>query len=76
MLYAAHKANPEANKFAPIDYTLIADEFARAKRTDDAMAVLNEAIADMPENANFNKQLAMVYVDLNDLAGASATSSM
>lgn len=70
-LYAAHKANPEANKFAPIDYTLIADEFARAKRTDDAMAVLNEAIADMPENANFNKQLAMVYVDLNDLAGAS-----
>lgn len=70
-LYAAHKANPTANKMAPIDYTLIADEFARAKRTDEGIAVLQEAIKDQPENANFNKQLAMLFVDKNDLASAA-----
>lgn len=70
-LYAAHKADPKANKMAPIDYTLIADEFSRAKRTDEGIAVLEEAIKDQPENANFNKQLAMMFVDKNNLAGAA-----
>lgn len=70
-LYAAHKADPKANKMAPIDYTLIADEFSRAKRTDEGIAVLEEAIKDQPENANFNKQLAMMFVDKNNLAGAT-----
>ena len=70
-LYAAHKADPKGNKMAPIDYTLIADEFSRAKRTDEGIAVLEEAIKDQPENANFNKQLAMMFVDKNNLAGAA-----
>lgn len=70
-LYAAHKADPKANKMAPIDYTLIADEFSRAKRTDEGIAVLEEAIKDQPENANFNKQLAMMFVDKNNLARAA-----
>ncbi len=70
-LYAAHKADPKANKMASIDYTLIADEFSRAKRTDEGIAVLEEAIKDQPENANFNKQLAMMFVDKNNLAGAA-----
>ncbi len=70
-LYAAHKADPKANKMASIDYTLIADEFSRAKRTDEGIAVLEEAIKDQPENANFNKQLAMMFVDKNNLAGAT-----
>ncbi len=70
-LLAAHNANPSANKFAAIDYILIAEEFTNAKRTDEAMAVLQEAIKEMPENANFNKQLAMTYLESNNFAGAS-----
>ena len=72
-LLAAHNANPSTNKFAAIDYTLIADEFSRAKRTDEAIEVLQEAIKDMPENANFNKQLALTYVEKENFSGASDT---
>ncbi len=72
-LLAAHNANPSANKFAAIDYILIADEFVRAKRIDEAIAVLQEGIKEMPENANFNKQLAMAYVEAENFAGASDT---
>lgn len=70
-LYAAHNANPATNKFAAIDYTLIADELSKAKRGDEAIAVLNEAMAEMPENASFDKQLAMTYVDMNNLTKAA-----
>lgn len=71
-LYAAHKANP-ANKFAAIDYTLIADELNTAKRVDEAEAVLQEAIKELPDNANFNKQLAMTYVNENQISKAADT---
>lgn len=70
-LYAAHKANPTANKFAAIDYTLIAEELANAKRNDEAIQVLQEAIQDMPDNAAFNKSLAMKYVDANNITKAA-----
>lgn len=70
-LYAAHMADPKNNKFAAIDYTLISDELDKAKRVDEAIDVLKEGIKEMPDNAQFNKQLAMVYVDKNDLAGAA-----
>lgn len=70
-LYAAHKDNPKDNKFAPIDYTLIADELDKAKRYDEAVAVLQEGIKELPDNAALNKQLAMVYVDQNDLPNAA-----
>lgn len=70
-LMAAHNANPQNNKFAPIDYVLISEELTKAKRTDEAIAVLNEAIKEMPDNANFNKQLAMTYLEANNMSGAS-----
>lgn len=70
-LLAAHKANPKENKFAAIDYTLISDEFSSAKRPDEAIAVLKEAIAEDPDNAAFNKNLAMKYVDANNITEAS-----
>lgn len=70
-LYSAHKQNP-ANKFAPIDYTLIAEEFAMAKRPEEAVSVLEEAMKENPENPSFSKQLAMTYVDENDFAKAAA----
>lgn len=70
-LLAAHKANPKENKFAAIDFTLISDEFSSAKRPEEAIAVLKEAIAEDPDNASFNKNLAMKYVDANNITEAS-----
>lgn len=61
-LYAAHKSNPDKNKFAAIDYTLIAGELQDAKRVDEAIDVLNEAVTVMPDNANMYKQLAFAYI--------------
>ena len=70
-LYAAHKANPEKNKMAIIDYTLIADELDKAKRIDEAVDVLKNGIAANPDNSSLDKQLAMVYVDKGDLVSAA-----
>lgn len=70
-LYNTHKANPKENKFAAIDYTLIAEEMSKAGRGDEAVAVLNEAMNEMPNNLSFPKQLALVYVDQNNLPMAS-----
>lgn len=69
-LYKTHMSN-ESNKLAPIDYTLIADELSANGRRDEAVSVLEEAIKEMPENANFNKQLAMTYVDANQIGKAA-----
>lgn len=70
-LFKDHKADPKTNKFAAIDYTLIADELAKAKRPDEAIAVLQEGIAEMPDNAAFHKDLSMKYVDQNNLTKAA-----
>ncbi len=70
-LLAAHNANPTANKFAAIDYTLISEELSNAKRPDEAISVLQEAIKEMPDYANFNKSLAMAYLAKEDFNGAS-----
>ena len=70
-LYQAHKANPTVNKMAPIDYTLVADEFDRAKLVDEAIDVLKDAMKENPKAPQFNKQLAIIYVDKNDLASAA-----
>lgn len=69
-LYANHLKNP-ANTFAPIDYILVSEEFQNAKKIDEAVAVLQDGIKNMPDNASFYKQLAMVDVDREDMAGAS-----
>ncbi|MGM9867987.1 MAG: tetratricopeptide repeat protein [Lepagella sp.] len=67
-LYRAHMQNPKENKFAAIDFTLIASEFQNNKEPEKAIKVLEEGIKEMPANANFHKQMAEVYVDENDLA--------
>lgn len=72
-LYANHIKNPSANKFASIDYTLIADEFSKAKRYDDAIAVLQEGMKELPEQKSFIRDLAMVYYDQNKTADALDT---
>lgn len=71
-LVAAHKSNP-ANKFAPIDYILIAQELNTAKRPQEAEALLQEAINENPDNAAFYKELAMTYVGENNLSKAADT---
>lgn len=70
-LLAAHRAKPADNKFAAIDYTLIADELSKAKRADEAIAVIEEGIKEMPDNAAFNKDLAMKYVDAGNITEAA-----
>ncbi len=70
-LYAAHEANPEKNKFAPIDYRLIAAEYTSADQSKKGVEVFKKAIAEMPDYVDFNKDLAMAYVEANDITGAS-----
>lgn len=70
-LWAARQADPANRSFAPIDYTLISQEFVAAKKPEEAKKVLETAIRDMPDYPNFYKDLALVNVDLNDMPGAS-----
>ncbi|MDE7402317.1 MAG: tetratricopeptide repeat protein [Muribaculaceae bacterium] len=70
-LYAAHKSNPKENKFASIDYTLIANALQADKRADDAIKILEEGVKEMPEFADFNKSLAFAYLDKNDLTNTA-----
>lgn len=72
-LYAAHLKNPEKNSFAPIDFTLIADEFNRAGKSDEAVGVYEEAMKEFPDNANFNKQLALLYAGKDEMGKAATT---
>ena len=69
-LIAAHKANP-ANKFAQIDYNLIGGELSDAGRPEEAQALFEEAIANDPTNREYYKQLALVFVNENNLPKAS-----
>lgn len=72
-LYADHKSNPSKNQIAAIDYNLIAGEFQDAKRLDDAIAVMDEAMKELPEYAPFNKVLAGIYIDKEDYGKAADT---
>lgn len=65
-LIAAHNANPGKNKLAPIDYRLISNEYKDAKRTDDAIALLQEALKENPDDASFYKDLSFLYLDKED----------
>lgn len=65
-LMAAHKANPSANRFAPIDYILVSEEFKNAKRIPEAIEVIDEAIKENPGNASFNKTLSAIYLESED----------
>lgn len=75
-LYATHMQDPKKNAMAPIDYTLISEEFAKNpelskdEAVDSAISVLKNGLTDFPSNASFYKQLSMLYVDKNDMAGA------
>lgn len=67
-LYKNHQTNPANNKFAAIDFTLIASEYQNAGRPDDAINVIEEGIREIPDNAQFHKTLAEIYIDKDNLA--------
>lgn len=60
-LLANHRANP-ANKFASIDYNLIAMELIDANRPEEAQVLLEEAITENPDNPEFYRLLANAFV--------------
>ncbi|MDE6006830.1 MAG: tetratricopeptide repeat protein [Muribaculaceae bacterium] len=70
-LFARYKADPKNNRFAPIDFNLVAYEFQNAGRPDEAIEVLKAGIKEIPDFADFNKTLAMTYIDKNDLTDAA-----
>lgn len=70
-LYNLHMKDPEKNRFAPIDYNLVSDEMIKGGKTAEAVAVLQDGVNSLPNNPNLYKQLAMAYVDMNDMAAAS-----
>lgn len=70
-LFAKYKADPKNNRFAPIDFNLVAYEFQNAGRPDEAIEVLKAGIKEIPDFADFNKTLAMTYIDKNDLTDAA-----
>ena len=70
-LYAKNRADPKNNRFALIDYTLISYALQNAKRPDEAIKVLQQGIKENPDFADFNKTLAMVYIDKNELSNAA-----
>lgn len=69
-LIAAHKANPD-NKFGAIDYNLISDELSKGGRVDEAIALLQEGMKEQPNNAQFDKNLAAIYIDAEDYGKAA-----
>lgn len=70
-LLAAHNVDKKNNLLAPIDYSLIADEFKRAGRYDEAVEVLKEGIAELPTYNQFHKDLAGIYWAAQNYPGAS-----
>lgn len=70
-LLANHNKDTQKNRFAPVDYNLIAAEFQKAGRYDDAIAVLEEGTRELPDYSNFYKTIASIYVDKDDLTSAT-----
>lgn len=64
-LIAANKANPD-NKFAQIDYILITPELLDAGKPEEAQVLVEQAIANEPENPEYYRLLATVYTKERD----------
>jgi len=69
-LYATHKSDKE-NILAPIDYILLSSEFSTSKQYEKAEQVIKEAMSSYPQNAQFDKNLAMLYIDMERYADSA-----
>lgn len=65
-LIAANKANPDNNKFAQIDYILITPELLDAGKPEEAQALVEQAIANDPDNPEYYRLMATVYTKERD----------
>lgn len=64
-LLAKHKAN-QSNYLSILDYSLISDQLAKAKRFDEALALLEEAKENYPDRESFYKDEANVYLAMEE----------
>lgn len=71
-LWAAHEADPKMRPFALIDYTLVSDQFSKAKEFDKAKTVLEEAINRHPKESRYRQALAYLYLNKEDNKAATA----
>lgn len=70
-LWNSHKSDSKMRPFAQIDYALVADQFGKAKKYDDALLVLKEAKEQFPQASQFDRQLAFTYLDMEKNAEAT-----
>lgn len=64
-LIATKKANPDY-QLAQIHYMLIPDELAKVGRSDEAIALLQEGMAEQPNNGALNQALTSVYMKMQE----------
>ena len=60
------KKNNANLKFAPATYTIIGITLANANRTDEAVALMNDAIKNYDNNINFYKNIVDIYFTAED----------
>ena len=71
-LWSRHQADPAKNGFAVIDYNLIADQFSKNGKIDEAITVLNEGIDQNPKYApTFNRTLSDIWAQAGDYGKAA-----
>ena len=71
-LWKRHQADPDHNGFAVIDYNLVADQFSKNGKVDDAIVVLNEGIEKNPKYApTFNRTLSDIWAQAGDYGKAT-----
>lgn len=70
-LWQLHRTDAARYPFAQIDYTLIADQFGKAKKFDEARAVLAEGLKQFPTENRFERMAAMLYLDQEQIPQAA-----
>lgn len=72
-LQAAHNKDAAKNKYAAVDYNLLSHVYQQAGKTAEAEAVLQEGMKAMPDNANFIKSLAQLYLNSDNYVKCADT---
>lgn len=70
-IWNMHKSDNAKYGMAPIDFTLVAQEFIANGNTDEAREVLNEAMTKIPNDNTYDMLMAKTYSDNKDYATAA-----